>query len=96
MSYENKSYGEVFKEMRINKRISEEEACAKVCSKSTLRCFEAGGNVIKFHTFIKLLKNIDVPTEEYFDVFDSYKIEKNNDLNHNSLTNLSIRNCSPS
>ncbi|MDR1473351.1 MAG: hypothetical protein LBI41_02120 [Lactobacillales bacterium] len=69
MENDNKSYGEIFKTIRLSKGRDEKKACTGVCSRSTLRCFEVGGNVIKFHTFIKLLKNIDVLAEEYFDAF---------------------------
>jgi len=73
MANDTKSYGEIFKAIRLSKGKDEKEVCAGVCSRSTLHCFEAGGNVIKFHTLIKLLKNIDVPVKEYFDAFKKCK-----------------------
>ncbi|MDR1473991.1 MAG: hypothetical protein LBI41_05550 [Lactobacillales bacterium] len=69
MSNDSESYGEIFKKIRLDKGVNEKEACAGVCSKSTLCRFESGENIIKFHTLLKLLKNIDVPAREYFDAF---------------------------
>ncbi|MDR0691297.1 MAG: helix-turn-helix domain-containing protein [Streptococcaceae bacterium] len=78
-----KSYGEVFKEMRVNKGISKKEACAGVCSELTLCHFESGKNNLSLRKFFRLLKNIDVLGKKYFDAFNSYrdKVKTNADDN---------------
>jgi Rgg/GadR/MutR family transcriptional activator len=71
------NYGEVFKDLRIDRGIREREAYKEVCSRSTLCRFEAGISNIGLSTLVDLLKNIDVSTEEYFAEVRNYKLNVN-------------------
>ncbi|MDR0614689.1 MAG: hypothetical protein LBF82_01820 [Lactobacillales bacterium] len=71
------NYGEVFQDLRIDRRVRAKEAYEGVCSRSTLCRFEAGVSDISLSILIGLLKNIDVSTEEYFANVRNYELNIN-------------------
>jgi len=71
------NYGEVFKDLRIDRGIREKEAYKDVCSRSTLCRFEAGISNIGLSTLVGLLENIGVSTEEYFAAVKDYELSVN-------------------
>jgi Rgg/GadR/MutR family transcriptional activator len=70
-------YGEVFRDFRRRKNLSERRAYKGVCSRSTLRNFEMDKRKISINKLIGLLANIEVTETEYFAAVKNYILSKN-------------------
>lgn len=62
----DKIYGEVFKNLRLNKGFSIKEIACGYVSSSTISKFENGHSNISIDKFFVLLKNINMSPQEYF------------------------------
>jgi Rgg/GadR/MutR family transcriptional activator len=69
-------YGEVFRDFRMRKNLSERKAYEGVCSRSTLRNFEMDRRKISIDKLIGLLANIEVTEAEYFAAVKNYILSK--------------------
>jgi len=70
-------YGEVFRDFRTRKKLSERKAYEEVCSRSTLRNFEMDKRRISIDKLVGLLANIEVTEAEYFAAVKNYALSKN-------------------
>ncbi|GAB2025541.1 Rgg/GadR/MutR family transcriptional regulator [Lactovum odontotermitis] len=70
------SYGEVFRELRRKKHISQKVAAGGKHLQGNLSRFEQGGLIPATDTFFKYLRNIKVDPPEYFNALNDYLIDK--------------------
>lgn len=62
----DKTYGEIFKSLRLNKGFSIKEIACEQVSRTTISKFENGCSNISIDKFFNLLKNINVSPQEFF------------------------------
>lgn len=66
-------YGEIFHKIRIGKSLTLVKSAGDVVSPSFLARFEKGESDISLQNFLAVLRNINVTTEEFFLMGDSYR-----------------------
>ncbi|GGE28923.1 helix-turn-helix domain-containing protein [Streptococcus himalayensis] len=72
-----KSFGEVFKQIRVSHQLSLTQAAGDICSKSMLSRFESGNHDIGAQKLVALLENIHTDIEEFVFLCRSYQVQPN-------------------
>lgn len=65
----DESVGKLFKELRLSKNFSRDEAADGVMTASFLSRFESGGSMLGFEKVHRMLRNINVSLLEYDEIY---------------------------